>query len=75
MSAEKCFKGKKEKKEDDSVYTNQVEYSVGMSSKFGHLSERRIFPHQDLVLGIPMCADLQYKKIEQQKRHAYKTVW
>lgn len=40
-------------------YTDQVEHSVGMSSKFGHLSERGILPHQDLVLRITVCADLQ----------------
>lgn len=44
---------------EDTVYTDQVEYSVGMSSQFGHLSERGVLPHQDLVLRISVCADLQ----------------
>lgn len=28
----------------------QVEHTVRVSSQLGHLCERRIFPHQDLVL-------------------------
>lgn len=52
--------------------TNQVKYSVGMASKFGHLGERGILPYKDLVLGISMRADLQntniYKNISDLKK-------
>lgn len=44
---------------EDTAHTNQVENSVWMSSEFGHLGERGILPHQDLVLGISMRAHLK----------------
>lgn len=36
----------------------QVEHSVRMSCELGHLGEWWVFPHQDLVLGVAVCADL-----------------
>lgn len=38
--------------------THQVQHSVRMSRELGHLCEWWIFPHQDLVLGVAVCADL-----------------
>lgn len=45
------------------VDTDQVEHSVGMSCELGHLGEGGVLPHQDLVLGITVCADLQRTNI------------
>ena len=40
------------------IGTHQVQHSVGVPSELGHLAERRILPHQDLVLGVAVGADL-----------------
>lgn len=43
-------------KQDNVTY--QVEHPVRVSGKLGYLTECRIFPHQDLILRVTMCADL-----------------
>lgn len=41
--------------------TDQVQHPVGVSCEFGNLSERWVFPHQDLVLRVSMSAHLWSK--------------
>ncbi len=50
----------------------QVEHSVRMSCELGHLGEWWVFPHQDLVLGVAVCADLVDINGESQNR---KSIW
>ena len=40
----------------------QVENSVGVASQLGHLDQGGVFPHQYLVLGVAVCADLSSKE-------------
>ena len=35
----------------------QVEHACGVSSESGHLSQRRVAPDDDLVLGVAVSAD------------------
>lgn len=41
----------------------QVEHSVGVACEFRHLCEGGVLPHQDLVLGVAVCAYLEVKRI------------
>ena len=36
----------------------EVEHPVGVAGQLGHLHERRVLPHQDLVLRVAVCGDL-----------------
>ena len=40
----------------------EVEHPVRVAGQLGHLHERRVLPHQDLVLRVAVCRDLGAKK-------------
>lgn len=40
--------------------SHQVENSIGVSRQLGHLVQRRVLPHQDLVLRVAMGAHLKH---------------
>lgn len=44
--------------------TYQIEHPIRVAGQFSYLSERGVFPHQDLVLRVTMCADLEKTNIE-----------
>ena len=39
----------------------EVEHPVRVAGQLGHLHERRVLPHQDLVLRVAVCGDLGAK--------------
>lgn len=52
----------------------QVENSVGVAGELGHLCQRGVLPHQDLILRVTVCADLRavYWEKEQIQRQVYR---
>lgn len=57
--------------------TYQIEHPIRVAGQFGYLSERGVFPHEDLILRVTMRADLEKTNIgpcNKTHHHTYLTV-